>query len=184
MGCRLFKNLFASGAALVISLGSLAVQAQGRPWSNISDASKRFYVLPDFYNLAVLDRATGLIWVRQPPAGSHIWASAEFVCNQLDLGVEIDGRPGITGWRLPAAHEIMALVARYKTSCPPNIACGDTLYKLPEGHPFTVPDSAFWTSTAYLAGANPVALAFSAESGVAPWNTEAGLSVWCVRGQN
>lgn len=186
MGAHFYvKKILGFTIASFLILASSGLRAQGRPWSYIADASKRFYVLPEFYNLAVLDRSTGLIWMREPSTSTTVWPNAEFTCNQTAIGTETDGRPGITGWRLPAAHELMTLFAKYKISCPPNTACGDTLYKLPAGHPFTVStDSNFWTSTAYLTETNPVAMAFSSESGVSLWVTDAAFSVWCVRGES
>ena len=63
-----------------------------KSWSNKIPPAKRFVVLPDFHNQAVLDRETGLVW-EQSPSSTDTWSgipSARVRCTSRTTG----GRKG------------------------------------------------------------------------------------------
>ena len=141
------SSFFGIGAALVlISVGSIqaadAIDAPVRQphlksWSNIiPNAAKRFIVLADFNNQAVLDRETGLVWEQTPDATDRLWTDAASYCLNKNVG-------GRKSWRLPSIPELVSLVD-------PAVAPGPTL---PVGHPFTNVQSSqpkgYWSSTRY-----------------------------------
>ena len=95
------------------------------------DSPKRFRVLSDFNDEAVLDKETGFVWEREPAIGSVDWVQAINTC----LDTEVGGR---LGWRLPAAWELFTLIDL--TEANP---------ALPAGHPFILSftgDDDFWTA--------------------------------------
>ncbi|HKY61901.1 MAG TPA: DUF1566 domain-containing protein [bacterium] len=169
-------------AFLFFAAGSL--HAGNKPWAYIADATKRFVVLPEFYNLAVLDRSTGLIWTKEPHGAITHWTNAVSVCYINSVGAEPNGRHGIAGWRLPRPSELLSLL-ELRVSCSPG-GCGAS-YELPAGHPFTLESNTlFWSSEPTLtdtASGEPGAWIVDVLGGGAiehPREEDAG--VWCVRG--
>jgi hypothetical protein len=129
----------------------------------------------------VLDLETGLVWKRgggTPVSEFPYWHFVSDGCLKYDGG-------GRTGWRLPTAAELMALLDR---------SVVEPAASLPTGHPFlgvTSYDGVFWTSSpdAFGSGAyyavdftGPVA------TGLPGYLTQlqpgADAGGWCVRGAN
>jgi hypothetical protein len=110
-----------------------STQPHLKSWSNvIPNAARRFVVLPDFNNEAVLDRETGLVWERTPEGSTRIWEDAIRTCWLRQVG-------GRAGWHLPTIEELGSLVD------PTIPAPGPAL---PLGHPFqNVQPGAYWSST-------------------------------------
>jgi len=107
----------------------LSAQPPLKSWSNIiPKAKKRFVVLADFNNQAVLDRETGLVWEQSPETTADVWLGARGACAVKNVG-------GRIGWRLPSLPELSSLVD------PSVVPPGPTL---PVGHPF---DRFRWTPT-------------------------------------
>ncbi len=80
-----------------------ATQPHLKSWSNIIPTAKRFVVLGDFNNEAVLDRETGLVWERSPDPNSRTWYDAVRSCWLRQVG-------GRMGWHLPTVEELGSLV--------------------------------------------------------------------------
>jgi hypothetical protein len=159
----------AIGAALALTASSAGAAAP-QSWDKvIPDGAKRFKVLKQFGDEAVLDKETGLVWQRSPSATSLFdWGNSVALC----IGTAIGGR---RGWRLPAAWELMTL----KDPAQANPA-------LPPGHPFqdVVTGTIYWTSTANLSNAaHAQALTFTAggQGIISTAKSGDGLR-WCVRG--
>jgi len=178
------KRLFSLVVLLASILSANLAQAGNKPWAYIQDATKRFVVLPEFYDQAVLDRATGLIWTKAPRGGSFEWTQAVEGCLSSSVGAITNGRLGIGGWRLPEAHELLSLT-EFRISCG-NGNCGAN-FQLPQGHPFEFEtnETTFWSATPALEltasneeGAFIVDVGFGAVN--APRTEE--FPVWCVRG--
>ena len=146
-----------------------STQPNLKSWSNIiPNANKRFVVLADFSNHAVLDRETGLVWEKAPdvnPAADWVGAKA----NCLDKSIA-----GRKGWRLPSVVELSSLV--------------DTTQRdptLPAGHPFANVQLANYWSATTLADNSTIAWAvhFSFGGvGVVVNKNGGGLYAWCARG--
>ncbi len=143
----------------------------------IDDATKRFRVLGDFNNEAVLDRETGLVWERSPLTTIHQWSPARLQCTNRTTG-------GRRGWRLPSVHELATLMD-------PNNLDGNP--DLPAGHPFdptAVQSADYWSATTNANRPADVANFIPAF----PWIVNFDISnvdicdptdsffVWCVRG--
>jgi hypothetical protein len=130
----------------------------------------RFIVLSNWYNAAVLDRETGLVWEQSPSTSTFNWLDAQGHCNEVDAG-------GRKGWRLPTLQELSSLVE------------ADQVVPLPSGHPFSnVQLSLYWSATTY-AGDATFAWNVDFEQGGGGHafhfyskNIGSILSVWCVRG--
>ena len=145
--------------------------------TKIDDATKRFRVLGDFNNEAVLDRETGLVWERSPLTTTHQWSRARHQCTNRTTG-------GRRGWRLPSVHELATLLD-------PNNPEGNP--DLPAGHPFdptAVQSATYWSATT---DANrPADVAAFILPGVWIVNFDifppdiddptSSFFVWCVRG--
>jgi hypothetical protein len=162
--------------ALSVSLSiPAAVQAGAETlhsWDTQIQAAKRFVVLVDFNNAAVLDKETGLVWEQSPDAGTFIWFRAQVHCYELEVG-------GRKGWRLPTIEQLASLV----DSTQSNPA-------LPSGHPFAnVQSTAYWSATT-LAGQNAGAWFVDFHLGNVSFglggvlgNKDDALHAWCVRGE-
>ena len=130
----------------------------------------RFVVLANWNNEAVLDRETGLVWVRQPYTSKANWSAAKFVCRENSWGRRY-------GWRLPSLQELQSLSG--------NEVVGGSL-NLPPGHPFIDAGGAqqiFWSATTFF---NDPDVAYTVEfafSGGVSINTKSVQNrYWCVRG--
>src|SRR5689334_9150206 len=62
----------------------------------------RFIVLSNFFEGAVLDRETGLVWQRVPSPITSDWAFAQVTCITGGFGFR-------NGWRLPSVAELRSL---------------------------------------------------------------------------
>ena len=133
---------FVMGAALVlvgpVSAENLttidqSTQPHLKSWSNIiPNAAKRFVVLADFSNQAVLDRETGLVWEKSPEAITSTWEFALIECANKNVG-------GRKGWRLPSMPELASLID-------PSVVPPDPT--LPPAHPFAnVQATRYWSAT-------------------------------------
>jgi hypothetical protein len=98
----------------------------------INNARRRFRVLSDFNDHAVLDRETGLVWERQPTNETFAWPNARLRCAQKAVGAR-------GGWRLPAFNELASLVDPTVTD--------PAVPRLPAGHPFLNVEGMYWTAT-------------------------------------
>jgi len=84
---------------------------------------------------AVLDKETGLVWVRNAQALTPgTWFDAMFLAHDTFVAER-------KGWRLPTVEEILTLIDETAPVSP----------KLPVGHPFvnTTPPVLYWTSTTW-----------------------------------
>jgi hypothetical protein len=117
---------------------------------------------PLFTDLAVHDRETGLVWVRNPhEAFDTAWKDAVTACQDLNLG-------GHFGWRLPAVEELSSLIS----------GAG-----LPDGHPFIGPfGSYYWTSTTTAGLPGYAKLVGPDFGGVSSTTIDVTHGYWCVRG--
>jgi hypothetical protein len=158
--------LLCTVALTASSAGAAPLQSWDRVFA---DGAKRFKLLAQMGDEAVLDKETGLVWQRSPsPASTFDWGNSNALC----IGTAIGGR---RGWRLPSAWELMTL----KDPAQSNPA-------LPPNHPFqdVVTGTIYWTSTAAVADADS-ALALTFTSGGQGIITTAKSNVglrWCVRG--
>ena len=82
------------------------------------DAAKRFEVLHDFNDTAVLDRKTGLVWERSPSTSDFIHTEAMAHCQNLTLGNR-------SGWALAHIQQLQGLVDPTQSNP-----------ALPSSHPF------------------------------------------------
>lgn len=159
-------------AAPVRAENSLTIDPSTQPhlksWSNIiPNANRRFIVLGDFNNAAVLDRETGLVWEQSPSTTEHPWVAALVICADKTVG-------GRKGWRLPSFAELASLVD-------PSAAPGPTL---PVGHPFTYVESRLGTWAATEDAVNPASTAWGVFFGtgdVGRMTKDNINKMWCVR---
>jgi len=142
----------------------------------IDNARRRFQLLKEFNNEAVLDRETGLVWERRPSTASVAWPNARLLCAQKAVG-------GRGGWRLPAFNELASLVEPTVTN--------PAVPQVPAGHPFLdVQASEYWSSTLFAEEPGfAMAVNFffvpgsDAPIGVGDVNIAGGPKhVWAVRG--
>ena len=119
------------------NVDALGASISGTPsWGQTLPAARRFVVLSNMSNDAVLDRETGLVWQRTPQSGATTWDSALLGCSFTEIG-------GRNGWRLPTLPELASLRDPASTL--------DQL--LPAGNPFVAvptgsnPGGYFWTAT-------------------------------------
>ncbi|MCG2764820.1 MAG: DUF1566 domain-containing protein [Desulfarculaceae bacterium] len=118
------------------------------------------------------DQATGLVWSRSAnPAGWPLfWGEA----NGDLAGLNQEGHLGFSDWRLPNRRELFSLM-NYAQANP----------ALPEGHPFTEVELAwYWSATPYAA--NPAYAWYVHAEGGRMFYGDKGRSyyVWPVRGQS
>jgi hypothetical protein len=93
------------GARAADAIDDPVRQPHLKTWSNIiPNTAKRFVVLVDFNNQAVLDRETRLVWEESIAGGSGVtWAEAAYACINKNVG-------GRKVWRLPSITELLSLV--------------------------------------------------------------------------
>lgn len=134
--------------------------------------SSRFECLEAFFNELVLDRETGLVWVRDAavePLGVT-WGEATPTCQTT----RFPGTEGYRlGFRLPTSEELQTLMQHF-VGPPP----------LPPGHPFAVfTDDFYWTATSSSA-TTAWAFRFDGTVGTISQNElKSNVNyVWCVRG--
>jgi len=182
---------FAMGAALLLAgpVGAVAddsddnsKQSHLKSWSNIiPNAKKRFVVLADFNNEAVLDRETGLVWELGPITPKFRWDVSLLQCISKSVG-------GRKGWRLPFIPELTSLID------PSVNLLGGPGPALPLGHPFlNVPTSegaqTFWSANSIPWDTIRPTIQFSwsvdfRDGGISAGSTIGSASldrVWCVR---
>ena len=139
-----------------------------KAWSNVIPAAKRFVVLADFNNEAVLDRESGLVWEKSPNASPAAdWVGAAGTCANKSIASR-------KGWRLPSVVELSSLIDTTQTNP-----------TLPTGHPFTTAQADnYWTATTYEPDRN-IAWGVNFNGGsvsVVLYKNGTGLFGWCVRG--
>lgn len=135
----------------------------------IHRARKRFFVLPNYNNEAVLDHETHLVWERSPSTRKFPWKTQLLASLYKAIG-------GREGWRMPTAEEMRTL----------RTPSAQTDLKLPAGHPFTNiltgADDVYWTTTTYADDFASV-VSFGAASAVVGGNKQVlEAPIWCVRG--
>ena len=171
---------FAVGAALVLATPASAenattvddsTQPHLKSWSNvIPNAPRRFVVLADFGNAAVLDRETGLVWEQSPEGAVRTWEDAVRTCWQRQVG-------GRMGWHLPTIEELSSLLD------PSAVIPGPAL---PTGHPFqNVQNASYWSSTTDVRAAFVPSQAWAAHfflGTTGDSGKDGAAGVWCVRG--
>lgn len=146
-----------------------STQPHLKSWSNvIPNGARRFVVLPDFNNEAVLDRETGLVWERSPTTNTMNWYDAVRSCWQHQAG-------GRMGWHLPTVEELSSLVD--PASPPP---------ALPSGHPFQNIQPDYWSSTTDIRVPFLPTQAWDVRFGnpgqIGDSGKDSLLNRWCVRG--
>lgn len=143
-------------------------------WDQTLPSATRFIVLSNFDSQAVLDRETGLVWLRSPSSSSpEPWIVASGRCLRLTT----TGKRG--GWRLPTINELGSLIDPSATTGP----------ALPSGHPFTGLNpnfGSFWSATPSGSGVHFAAgwafLDTGAFLALAVPDSEPSSHAWCVRG--
>jgi Protein of unknown function (DUF1566) len=139
-------------------------------WDKLVSGKKRFQVLKAFAGEAVLDKETGLVWARTPPAAPGSWWVQEDACRLEAVGSRF-------GFRLPHVEELLSLVE----DGPPGTV------HLPADHPFVgVAGGVFWSSsrssfTAALSSDQVLLLDLGAAS-VTTAARNGSARAWCVRG--
>jgi hypothetical protein len=164
----------------IVGLFLFAPLAVANPpsWDNQINSPKRFKVLSEFSNAAVLDKETGLVWEQSPlhpdgeETGTRTWIPAQADCN-----VKIVGNR--KGWRLPTVQELATLLDPSNPGGNPD---------LPVGHPFSnVQSSFYWSATSNVElPASAWTVDFSEADnpvgGIGGITKNVPLFVWCVRG--
>ena len=166
--------LFCAGPIAAIADDSIddAKQPHLKAWSNIIPTAKRFVVLADFNNEAVLDRETGLVWEQSPSSSRDdikSWKDARLTCANKSVGRR-------QGWRLPSIIEFASLIDPSIPS--PGLS-------LPVGHPFNAQTSVrYWSATSSAADeAPPNAWVMYVSGGMVQVEPKTNFrSIWCVRG--
>jgi hypothetical protein len=165
------KNLLAlviGIVALGLFVGKADAGDSGINWSKkIDDGTKRFKVLSEFNNEAVLDKETQLVWEKEPDKTEVDWYTARGNWCDTDIG-------GRRGWRLPSRHELASLAD-------PSIASGNLA--LPPGHPFmNVETDKYWSATSDANDSMKAwAVAFNDRGDTDPWPKTTKYYAWCVR---
>jgi hypothetical protein len=170
------KTTAATIAGLWLALTGATDAWAFQGWDKKIDVvARRFQILPQFNNQAVLDKETGLVWQRSPSAKLVTWEQAVTLCYSLNVGNRM-------GWRLPAVTEMLTLVDPSQTSTP----------TLPANHPFlnVAPDPNYWTATSLALnnGTPPATHAYFVDfiAGGPGANPDGkgllSVNYWCVRG--
>jgi hypothetical protein len=174
-GKMLMKTLNKNLLALVIGIVALGLFVgkadagdSGINWSKkIDDGSKRFKVLSEFNNEAVLDKETQLVWEKEPGGAEADWYWARGNWCDTDIG-------GRRGWRLPSRHELASLADPSK---------GNGVLALPDGHPFsTAQTGKYWSATSDASDSTKAwTVAFDDGGDTDPWPKIDEYYAWCVR---
>jgi len=139
------------------------------------EATKRFELLLNFNNDAVLDRKTSLVWERSPSVKRFSLVSASAHCQNLTLANH-------GGWALPQIEQLQSLVDVTQSNP-----------ALPSGHPFKnvqsdLYQSATINSLAVLMGGHNQLFVMNFKTGIGATvyadvtpDEFLGYFVWCVR---
>jgi hypothetical protein len=154
------------GVSIVLGLMSLASSttfAQDT-WDHTN--APRFQLLAPLASQAVLDRETGIVWVRSPSAAGFTWDQAHKRCNTLVVGNRM-------GWRLPTLQELTSVLS-YGS---PN--------NLETGHPFNLfpqwsNGQMIWSGTTSAVNTNQ-AWTMNLASTLFPAGKNTLSLCWCVR---
>jgi hypothetical protein len=138
----------------------------------------------------VTDNLTGLVWLKNINCTAFFagdttgnnwrsWSDAFAAARSLSSGYcgLADGSSA-GDWRLPNIRELQSLIDYSKYGTPPDSA-------LPEGHPFTVQNQNYWSSTTWAAIPSTYVWSLNLGSGdvnTVDTNTVDDLLVWPVRG--
>jgi hypothetical protein len=154
-------------AAAAVKASPVQAHDAASSWDRVLPSDKRWIVLQNFDNEAVLDRNTGLVWEQSPGTGSVTWGGARHSCADRVVGNQ-------KAWRLPSFAELASLI---DPSVPfPGLS-------LPPGHPFTnVQPAPYWSASTNAV--NPENAWFVDFGGgtVTSAGKANGFPVWCVRG--
>lgn len=149
-----------------------------KSWAAISSGD-RFVVLSSFNNEAVLDKETGLIWLKQIRANDF---ASSYIGSIDSCATRFYG--GRKGWRLPTYYEVSSLLVPF----------GSSGGALPPGHPFVFdgPGSVFIPTMTNIPGSTGSVRSYSTSSPQFAFfdgNASKTLSYpanasgfWCVRG--
>lgn len=145
-----------------------STQPNLKSWSNIiPNANRRFVVLADFNNQAVLDRETGLVWEKTPEITPGTWNGAQHNCINKAVG-------GRKGWRLPAIVELTSLLD-------PSVQPPGPL--LPAGHPFSnIQMTLYWSATTFAFNSSNAWFVDFHDGHVEAFDKTNMNVFWCVRG--
>jgi hypothetical protein len=157
-----------SGNGIKFPDGTIQTTAAAPTWHQILPANERFVLVMN--DEAVLDRETGLVWMRSPLFyfyASHWYKVAES-CSNLIVGNR-------KGWRLPTVEELTSLV----DPCSSEPA-------LPPGHPFVLSNEfwGYWTSSndPNDNGLDRALTVNFSDGKVYSWSRGYARLRWCVRG--
>jgi len=162
-------------ALAIFALSAAADAHEPHAWDQQIQGKKRFVVLKDFDDEAVLDRETLLVWQRtaasvlffSPDNASGASGGNEAACLLARTG-------GRHGWRLPSIHELNTLLVEGV---------------LPIGHPFINIQTGFtdfyWSATARRTnGAVTLGMGFDGSGPPIVQLMDGDMArVWCVRGR-
>ena len=125
----------------------------------------RFVVLTNMNSEAVLDKETGLVWMRSPYNSPLIWFDAMHYCTNRIIGNRM-------GWRLPTIQELLSLQEPFN------------LPWLPSGHPFLLNGGDRYWSATTSAFSSDVAwdVGFAHGNRGTAYKDYLGYGAWCVRG--
>jgi len=141
-------------------------------WNQTLDSNKRFIVLTNMNQEAVLDMETGLVWEQSPSTDNYSWYIAKSHCRVVTTGNR-------KGWRVPTIEELSSLVDPSQENP-----------ALPVGHPFSVLMSEtdyYWSASTYASaaltdGSSALAIRFDAGGTFFGTKSLANWHCWCVRG--
>jgi len=141
-------------------------------WNQTLSSSKRFIVLTNMNQEAVLDMETGLVWEKSPSTDNLSWYLAKSHCRVATTGNR-------KGWRVPTVEELSSLVDPSQANP-----------ALPAGHPFTLPTTDadyYWSASTYASdaitdGSNALAVRFDTGGTFYGSKSSSSWHSWCVRG--
>lgn len=141
-------------------------------WDQTLSSSKRFIVLKNMNNEAVLDMETGLVWEQSPSTDNLSWYVAKSHCRVATTGTR-------KGWRVPTVEELSSLVDPSQANP-----------ALPAGHPFNVLTSEtdlYWSASTYASdtntdGSSALSVRFDVGGTAYGSKSDARWHCWCVRG--
>jgi hypothetical protein len=147
--------------------GKKFVDWPANPRFAIYDSETPTYIYDDW----VLDKETGLVWLRSPKNvgySTHTWSDAFDECYYINYYYR-------SGWRLPAIEELCSLWEYHKSGM-----------QLPAGHPFDIEAGSYriyWSSTASVGDPN-YAWAMNFDTAYFKKLKSEAAQVWPVRGGN